>query len=201
MRTPTACYGSTSRKAPTSPNTPPMTSTPLPPPSTTAPAKPLDGRHLPKPSAIPYARSNHKTLRPSLESGQYLSIRYTERLAEAGIEPSVRSVGDSYDNALAETINGLFETEIIHPNGPWRNFEEVEFATSNGPIGSTIGGSWVQSATSRRWNSSRCTMNGVQSRPWGSGSRKRVSVKAGAVHRRCWIAKFHPFPCYMKLNV
>jgi transposase InsO family protein len=60
---------------------------------------------------------------------QYLSIRYSDRLAEAGIEPSVGSVGDSYDNALAETINGLFKTEIIHPNGPWRSLEEVEFAT------------------------------------------------------------------------
>ena len=60
---------------------------------------------------------------------QYLSIRYTERLAEAGIEPSVGSIGDSYDNALAETINGLFKTEIIYPNEPWRNLEEVEFAT------------------------------------------------------------------------
>ncbi len=60
---------------------------------------------------------------------QYLSIRYSDRLADAGIEPSVGSVGDSYDNALAETINGLFKTEIIHPNGPWRSLEEVEFAT------------------------------------------------------------------------
>ena len=60
---------------------------------------------------------------------QYLSIRYTERLAEAGIESSVGSVGDSYDNALAETINGLYKAELIWPNGPWRNFEEVEFAT------------------------------------------------------------------------
>jgi transposase InsO family protein len=60
---------------------------------------------------------------------QYLSIRYSDRLAEAGIAPSVGSVGDSYDNALAETINGLFKTEIIHPNGPWRSLEEVEFAT------------------------------------------------------------------------
>jgi transposase InsO family protein len=60
---------------------------------------------------------------------QYLSIRYTERLAKAGIEPSVGSVGDSYDNALAETIFGLFKTEVIRPNGPWRNIEEVEFAT------------------------------------------------------------------------
>jgi putative transposase len=60
---------------------------------------------------------------------QYLSIRYTERLAEAGVEPSVGSVGDSYDNALAETIFGLFKTEVIRRNGPWRNIEEVEFAT------------------------------------------------------------------------
>jgi transposase InsO family protein len=60
---------------------------------------------------------------------QYVSIRYTERLAEAGIEPSVGTVGDSYDNALAETIFGLFKTEVIWPNGPWRNLEEVEFAT------------------------------------------------------------------------
>ena len=60
---------------------------------------------------------------------QYVSIRYTERLAEAGIEPSVGSVGDSYDNALAETINGLYKAEVIHRRGPWRSFEAVEFAT------------------------------------------------------------------------
>jgi transposase InsO family protein len=60
---------------------------------------------------------------------QYVSIRYTERLAEAGIEPSVGSVGDSYDNALAETIIGLYKTEVIRPRGPWRNIEAVELAT------------------------------------------------------------------------
>ncbi|MEP0171825.1 MULTISPECIES: IS3 family transposase [Pseudomonadota] len=60
---------------------------------------------------------------------QYVSIRYSERLAEAGIEPSVGSVGDSYDNALAETINGLYKAEVIHRRGPWRNCEAVEFAT------------------------------------------------------------------------
>ena len=58
-----------------------------------------------------------------------MSIKYTERLAEAGIEPSVGSVGDSYDNALAETVIGLFKTEVIHRRGPWRSFEAVEFAT------------------------------------------------------------------------
>jgi len=60
---------------------------------------------------------------------QYLSIRYTERLAEAGMEPSVGSVGDSYDNALAESVIGLFKTEVIRRKGPWRGLEDVEFAT------------------------------------------------------------------------
>jgi transposase InsO family protein len=60
---------------------------------------------------------------------QYLSIRYTERLAEAGIEPSVGSTGDSYDNALAESIIGLFKAEVIHRRGPWKGVEDVEFAT------------------------------------------------------------------------
>ena len=60
---------------------------------------------------------------------QYLSIRYTERLAEAGVEPSVGSVGNSYDNALAETVIGLYKTEVIRRRGPWRNLDAVEFAT------------------------------------------------------------------------
>jgi transposase InsO family protein len=60
---------------------------------------------------------------------QYLAMRYTERLADAGIEPSVGSRGDSYDNALAESVIGLFNTEVIRPKGPWRTLEAVEFAT------------------------------------------------------------------------
>ena len=60
---------------------------------------------------------------------QYVSIKYTERLAQAGIEPSVGSVGDSYDNALAESVIGLFKAEVIHRLGVWRSFEAVEFAT------------------------------------------------------------------------
>jgi transposase InsO family protein len=60
---------------------------------------------------------------------QYLSIKYTERLVEAGIELSVGSVGDSYDNALAETVNGLYKTEVIRRRGPWKSLEAVEFAT------------------------------------------------------------------------
>jgi putative transposase len=61
---------------------------------------------------------------------QYTSIRFSERLAEAGIQPSVGAVGSSYDNALAETINGLFKTELIKPRKPWRTIEEVELATA-----------------------------------------------------------------------
>jgi len=60
---------------------------------------------------------------------QYLSIRYSERLAQAGAQPSVGSRGDSYDNALAETIIGLYKAEVIHRRGPWRNHEAVEYAT------------------------------------------------------------------------
>lgn len=60
---------------------------------------------------------------------QYVSIRYSERLAEAGIESSVGSVGDSYDNALAETINGLYKAEVIYKRRSWRSYSEVELAT------------------------------------------------------------------------
>src|SRR5487761_2473351 len=70
-----------------------------------------------------------QALRRPLEPAQYVSIKYTERLAEAGVEPSVGSVGDSYDNALAETINGLYKAEVIHRRGPWRSFEASEIAT------------------------------------------------------------------------
>jgi len=61
---------------------------------------------------------------------QYTSIRFTERLAEAGIQTSVGAVGSSYDNALAETINGLYKTELIKPRKPWRTIDEVEYATA-----------------------------------------------------------------------
>jgi len=71
---------------------------------------------------------------------QYLSIKYTERLAEAGIEPSVGSVGDAYDNALAETIIGLYKTEVIEPLRPWRNAIAVELETL----------SWVEWFNNRR---------------------------------------------------
>ena len=70
-----------------------------------------------------------KLIHHSDRGAQYVSIRYTERLAQAGIEPSVGSRGDSYDNALAETINGLYKAELIHRRAPWRTRESVELAT------------------------------------------------------------------------
>ena len=79
-----------------------------------------------------YARQPDKSedlIHHSDRGSQYVSIRYTERLAEAGIDPSVGSRGDSYDNALAETINGLYKAELIHRRGPWKTMESVELAT------------------------------------------------------------------------
>lgn len=61
---------------------------------------------------------------------QYTAIRYTERLAEIGAAPSIGTVGDSYDNALAETVNGLYKNELVHRRGPWRNLDDVEVATA-----------------------------------------------------------------------
>jgi len=79
-----------------------------------------------------YARQpdgSERLVHHSDRGSQYVSIRYTERLAEAGIDPSVGSKGDSYDNALAETINGLYKAELIHRRGPWKSRESVELAT------------------------------------------------------------------------
>jgi transposase InsO family protein len=72
---------------------------------------------------------NDGLIHHSDRGSQYLSIRYSERLAEAGIQPSVGSKGDSYDNALAETINGLYKAEVIHRRGPWKTKQVVELAT------------------------------------------------------------------------
>jgi len=70
-----------------------------------------------------------ETLQRPIEFTHYLSIRYTERLAAAGIEASVGSRGDAYDNAMAESVIGLFKTEVIRHGGPWRSLDDVEFAT------------------------------------------------------------------------
>jgi transposase InsO family protein len=76
-----------------------------------------------------YCCSNQAVLRRPLEREQYTAIRYAERLAEAGARPSIGSVGDSYDNALAESIIGLFKTALIRRQGPWRSGDAVELAT------------------------------------------------------------------------
>ena len=70
-----------------------------------------------------------EVLRRPVESTQYLAIRYTERLAEAGAVTSVGSRGDSYDNALAETIIGLYKTELVRQRGPWKGIDGLEYAT------------------------------------------------------------------------
>lgn len=79
--------------------------------------------------ALHSRRPTESLIHHSDRGSQYVSIRYTERLSEAGIEPSVGSVGDSYDNALAESVIGLFKTEVIHRLGPWKSFEAVEYKT------------------------------------------------------------------------
>lgn len=73
----------------------------------------------------------HRLIHHSDRGSQYLSIRYGERLREAGIEPSVGNVGDSYDNAMAETINGLYKAELVHKQGPWKTVEALEWETLN----------------------------------------------------------------------
>ena len=100
----------------------------------------------------------------------YLSIRYAERLQDAGIEPSVGSVGDSYDNALAETINGLYNTDVIRQQGPWRHIEAVEFATLSWWIGSTTGVYLNRSVTSHPAKKKSSTIRNCKGQPWRTDS-------------------------------
>jgi putative transposase len=98
-------------------------------------ADPVSASGLATPDLIAFAlleasRLPIAVLRGPLEPGQYLSIRYTERLAETGAVCSVGSRGDSYDNALAEAVNGLYKVEVIRKSGPWRSLEHVELATA-----------------------------------------------------------------------
>ncbi|MFL0569325.1 integrase core domain-containing protein, partial [Kocuria rhizophila] len=87
---------------------------------------------LPKPSTSSYCCSNKPVLQPPVEPGQFTSIRYGERLAEIGATPSIGTVGDSYDNALAETVNGYYKAELVRGparSGPWKTVENLELAT------------------------------------------------------------------------
>ena len=114
---------------------------------------------------------------------QYVSIKYTERLVEAGVEPSVGSVGDSYDNALAETINGLYKAEVIHRRGRGAASRRSSSRRWNGWTGSTIAGCWSLSATSRRRKPRNATTPCCKNQPWQRNSNEMASGKPGAVHR------------------
>ncbi|BAI74738.1 transposase (plasmid) [Azospirillum sp. B510] len=113
---------------------------------------------------------------------QYLAIRYTERLTEAGVEPSVGSIGDSYDNALAETINGLYKTEVIRRRGPcapWRLSSSLPW---NGSTGSTTDASSNPSATFLPPRPKHAIMPKPRTSLWRRDSTKPASGKTGAVH-------------------
>lgn len=112
---------------------------------------------------------------------QYVSIKYSERLAEAGIEPSVGSVGDSYDNALAETINGLYKAEVIHRRGPWRTSKPWSSPRWNGWIGSTAAAFWNPSETFRQPKPNNATTPCWTKQPWPHNLNQTVSGKSGAV--------------------
>jgi putative transposase len=133
-------------------------------------------RHLADAHSFPGFRAGaivHGRFHYSDRGTQYLSIRYSERLAECGIQASVGTTGDSYDNALAESIIGLYKTEVIRRRGPWRNVEVVEFATLDGSTGLTTAGFSSRSATYHPQDLSKSIM--VVTSPKG------VSGIAGAV--------------------
>ena len=115
---------------------------------------------------------------------QYLSIRCTKCLAQAGIEPSVGSVGDSYDNALAESIIGLYKAEVIRQRDPREAWRRWSSRRSNGSTGSTTGASSRRSGTGLRPKSKRRTIAVGNTRHWSRDSHKTVSGKPGAVHMR-----------------
>lgn len=94
----------------------------------TRPRKTLVGGPRPRHSTSSYSCSNKPVLQRPVESRQYLSIRYTERLSDVGASASVGSVADSYDNAMAEALNGTFKAELIDMQGPWRDVDQVERA-------------------------------------------------------------------------
>ncbi len=128
------------------------------------------------------ARPSRRPRAPFRQGSQYVSIRYTERLAEAGIEPSVGSVGDSYDNAPTETINGLYKAELIHRRRPWRSFEAVEFATltwadwfNNRRLPEPIGNIPPAEAEERYYAM-------LSEPPWRRDSNEMNFGKLGAVH-------------------
>ena len=128
-----------------------------------------------------YNRLRLPPLRRPVESTQYLSIRYTERLAEAGIERSVGSAGDSYDNAMAESVIGLFKTEVIRRRGPWRASRTSSSRRWRGSPGTTTTACSSPSATCHRPSSSRLIMTVRLPQTVWRSSTNRASEKAGTV--------------------
>src|SRR3954453_19325199 len=131
MRTPMVCCDSTSRKGQICHAGPPTISKPSRTRSTTDPARLSGGRPRPKSSRSKYARFNKPVLHRPVELTQYCAIRYGNRLAEAGAPAPIGSVGDSYDNALAESVIGLYKTECVRRDGPIRSVEDLELATAS----------------------------------------------------------------------
>lgn len=147
-------------------------------------------RHI-SPRRSSTARSNDDRLyrqasrciwgRADLQGSADRPSTYCERLAEAGIEPSVGSVGDSYDNALAETINGLYKAEVIHRRGPWLSFEAVEYATLEWVDWCNNRCLWSRSKTSLRSKPSSSTMPSWTTSHWLHNLRRMASDNPGAV--------------------
>ena len=112
---------------------------------------------------------------------QYLALRYTDRLAEAGVQPSVGSVGDYYDNALAEMINGLFKAEVISRRGPWRSMNVVSLPPWNGWTGSTIDVCSSRSEPYSLLRQKRATTRKPRRKPWPRNPTQMASGNPGAV--------------------
>jgi putative transposase len=134
----------------------------------------------PNPVVVPSTPSLLGVLRRPVESAQYLSIRYTERLAQAGAVTSVGSRGDWFDNALAETIIGLYKTELIRRR-PWKGLDGVEYATLEWVDWFNTGGSWSRSAMSRRRRLRPPTIEGRLPATL-LDSRTQASTEPGAIH-------------------
>ena len=96
---------------------------------TTRVSGPSDGERPPKRSTNTYSSSHRPVLRPPVESGQHTAIRYSNRLIDAGALASIGTVGDSYDNAMAESVIGLYKTECVRHDGPFRTVDDLELAT------------------------------------------------------------------------
>ena len=179
-RTPTACCASTSPRAPTCRAGPPKISRRSHIHSTTGPARSSAGGPPPKSSKTNYAHFNNPVLQRPVELAQYLSIAYTARFVDTGLVASVGSVGDSYD-AAAETLFGLFKTEVIRARGPWKSIGDVELATCIGSTGTTTSVCTATAATSLRWSTKPSFTTVSTTTGNRSAQQHKVATEPGAV--------------------